>query len=168
MHNPYGTHQYGGVMISKTDFENLARTLYSMSALHGMEIGQIRKLALLATEVSFAENEVIYREGDEGTAIYFIEKGQVAIEVNQPDGDKVTVSTVGPGQLFGWSALFPGRRKQASARALAPTWAIALNAAQLHEVFRLDPTLETALIQRVTEVIADRLASSRRQLAQIK
>lgn len=155
-------------MISKTDFENLARSLYAMSALHGMEISQIKKLALLATEVSFAENEVIYREGDEGKAIYFIEKGQVVIEMNQPDGSKVTVSTIGPGQLFGWSALFPGRRKQASARATTPTWAIALDAARLHEAFRLDPKLEVALIQRVTEVIADRLAGSRRQLAQTR
>ncbi|MFN8459021.1 MAG: cyclic nucleotide-binding domain-containing protein, partial [Anaerolineae bacterium] len=79
-----------------------------------------------------------------------------------------TVSTVGPGQLFGWSALFPGRRKQASARALEPTWAIALDAARLHEAFRLDPKLEVALIHRVTEVIANRLASTRRQLTQTK
>lgn len=151
-------------MMSKTDFENLARSLYSMSALHNMEISQIKKLALLATEISFVKDEVIYREGDEGKAIYFIEKGEVVIEMNQPDGSKVTVSIVGPGQLFGWSALFPGRRKQASARAVFPTWAIALDAARLHEAFRLDPKLEVTLIQRVTEVIADRLASTRRQL----
>ncbi len=155
-------------MISKTDFENLSRALYAMPVLRGLEMAQIRKLALLSSEVSFAENEVIYREGDEGKAIYFIEKGQVVIEMNQPDGSKVTVTTVESGQLFGWSALFPGRRKQASARALVPTWAIALDAARLHEAFRLDPKLEVALIQRVTEVIADRLSNARRQLAQTR
>jgi CRP-like cAMP-binding protein len=74
--------------------------------------------------------------------------------------------TVSPGHLFGWSALFPPRRKQAQARAVVPTQVIAINAAGLREAFQFDQGLENALIQRVNEVITERLATTRQQLAQ--
>jgi CRP-like cAMP-binding protein len=130
-----------------------------------MEPDHVKKLAALATELKFAQGQVIYREGDLGQAIYFIEEGQVVIELNSPEGSPATVSTVGPGQLFGWSALFPPRRKRANARATLPTRVIAIDAARLQEVFRTDQQLENEVIQRVTEVIADRLSEARLHLA---
>lgn len=141
-------------------------SLRSMKSLEGMEAAHVKKLAALATEVNFAEDQIIYREGDLGEAIYFIEDGQVVIEMNLPGSSSpATMYTVGPGQLFGWSALFPPRRKQARARAAVPTHAIAVNAARLREVFQADRGLENAIIQRVSEVIADRLTMTRQQLA---
>jgi hypothetical protein len=41
---------------------------------------------------------------------------------------------------------------------------IAINAARLREAFRADQGLENAIIQRVNEVIADRLAVTRQRL----
>jgi CRP-like cAMP-binding protein len=136
-----------------------------MKALQAVEPGHVKKLAALATEVKFAKDQIIYREGDLGDAIYFIEDGQVVIEMNVRDLiEPVTMYTVGPGELFGWSALFPPRRKQARARAVVPTQVIAINAAHLREAFRADQGLENALIQRVTEVLADRMSATRLQL----
>lgn len=153
-------------MTTQTEVRMLT-ALRSMKSLHGMENQHLKKLAALAGEQKFAANQIIYRQGDPGEAIYFIEEGEVVIEMNLPEGGQATMSTVGPGQLFGWSALFPPRRKQANARAVQPTRVIAINAARLREAFQADYTLENAIIQRVTEVIADRLASARHQLMQM-
>jgi CRP-like cAMP-binding protein len=152
-------------MTTQTELRMLT-ALRSVKALQGMETSHLRKLAALGTEVNFAEDQIIYREGDLGEAIYFIEDGQVVIEMNLPGSSSpATMYSVGPGQLFGWSALFPPRRKQARARAVVPTHAIAVNAAGLREAFQADQALENAIIQRVSEVIADRLATIRQQLA---
>jgi CRP-like cAMP-binding protein len=137
-----------------------------MKALEGMKTAHLKKLAALASEIAFSQDQLIYREGDLGEAVYFIEDGEVVIEMNRPESNTpMMMYPVGPGQLFGWSALFPPRRKQARARAVRPTRAIAINATQLREAFRSDQGLENAMIQRVNEVIADRLSAIRLQLA---
>ncbi len=152
-------------MTTQTELRMLT-VLRSMKALHGMETVHVKKLAALATEVTFATDQIIYREGDLGEAIYFIEEGQVIIEMSVPESSKpVMMYTVEPGQLFGWSALFPPRRKQARARAVVPTRVIAIRAAQLRAAFQADQSLQNAMIERVTEVIADRLSATRGQLA---
>jgi SulP family sulfate permease len=152
-------------MTTQTELR-LLTALRGMHALQKMETGHIKKLAALASEMQFAKDQIIYRSGDPGEAIYFIEEGEVVIEMTQPDNSNpMLMYTVGPGHLFGWSALFPTRRKQARARAVTPTRVIAINAAGLRAAFRSDQSLENAMIQQVNEVIADRLAAIRQQLA---
>jgi CRP-like cAMP-binding protein len=139
--------------------------LRAMKSLQGMKTPHLKKLTALAAEVNFTQDQIIYREGDLGQAIYFIEEGEVVIEMGLPDlSYPVKMYPVSQGQLFGWSALFPPRRKQARARAVVPTKVIAIDAAKLREVMLADQGLENALIQRVNEVIADRLAITRQQL----
>jgi CRP/FNR family transcriptional regulator len=150
-------------MATKTELR-LLTILRGIKALEGMESAHFKKLAAMASEVTFAKDQIIYGEGDLGEAIYFIEDGEIVIEMSVSSGPPVKMYPVGPGQLFGWSALFPPRRKQARARAVVPTRVIAINAARLREAFRADQSLENALIQRVNEVIADRLAITRHQL----
>jgi CRP-like cAMP-binding protein len=41
---------------------------------------QIAKLASLATEVTFAENEVILADGQRSQSLYFVLNGSVAVE----------------------------------------------------------------------------------------
>lgn len=152
-------------MTTQTELR-LLTALRGMHALQKMETAHIKKLAALASEMQFAQDQIIYRSGDPGEAIYFIEEGEVVIEMTQPDNpNPMLMYTVGPGHLFGWSALFPTRRKQARARAVMPTRVIAINAAGLRATFRSDQSLENAMIQQVNEVIADRLAAIRQQLA---
>jgi CRP-like cAMP-binding protein len=152
-------------MTTQTELR-LLTALRVIKALQGMETAHLKKLAALSSEVKFAKDQIIYREGDLGEAIYFIEAGQVLIEMNMPDvSTPVMMYPVGPGQLFGWTALFPARRKQARARAVVPTQVIAINAARLREAFQTDQGLENAIIQRATEVIADRMNAVRLQLA---
>lgn len=151
-------------MTTQTELK-LLTSLRGIKALQGMGSAHFKKLAAMATEAIFAKDQIIYREGELGDAIYLIEEGQVVIEMSVADGPPVKMYPVEPGQLFGWSALFPPRRKQARARAVAPTRVIAINAARLREAFKADQNLENAIIQRVNEVIADRLAATRQQLA---
>lgn len=152
-------------MTTQTELR-LLTALRSMKVLEGMKTSHLKKLAALATPVKFAKDQIIYQAGVQGDAIYFVEEGEVVIEMSVPDSSSpMKMYTVGPGHLFGWSALFPFRRKQARARAVVPTHVIAINAAGLREAFQFDQGLENAIIQRVNEVIAERLATTRLQLA---
>ena len=153
-------------MTSKTELKVLT-ILRSLEVTRDLETEHLRKLASLTSEVEFAEGEIIYRVGDVGEAIYIIETGQVVIEMNVPGQGEVTVLTVGPGQLFGWSSLFPSERTMARARAVKPTQAIAINANRLQAACRTDHRLENAIIRCTAKVMADRIKTTRQQLVDI-
>lgn len=139
-------------------------TLRSMPFTQGMDSHQVKKLASLAVEVKFAPDEVIFREGDEARAIYLIEEGQIALESHVAGRGLVTMLTLGTGELLGWSSLFPPRRKTSNARAIQPTWAIAIDTEKLQEACQTDHQLETMIIRRVADVIAERLKATRQHL----
>lgn len=135
--------------------------------VRGLEQRHLEQLAAMATEVNFPAGETIFREGDLSNTVYLIREGQVAVEAHVPSRGRVTLLTVGPGQLLAWSSLFPPRRKTASARTVAPTWAIAFDATRLREACQMDCELGYTLIWRVAEVIADRLKATRLQLLDV-
>ena len=65
--------------------------LRAIEPLQGLETPHLKKLAAIATESQFSTDEIIYREGDLGQAIYLIQKGEVAIEMDVPDYGPVTL-----------------------------------------------------------------------------
>jgi CRP-like cAMP-binding protein len=150
-------------MTTKNELHVLT-VLRSMPFTQGMESDQIKKLASLAVEVKFAPGEVIFRDGDEATALYLIEEGQIVLEAHVAGRGLVTMLTLGPGELLGWSSLFPPRRKTSTARVTKPTWAIAINTEKLQELCQVDHQLESEIIHRVSDIIAQRLKTTRQFL----
>src|SRR5258708_7143346 len=55
---------------------------------------------------SLARNEVLFRQGDRVTAIYFIETGRLRLERRTFDGRSLIVGTTPAGEFFVEAALF--------------------------------------------------------------
>ena len=144
--------------------EMLINSLGSMEFTQGLESKHLKKLVSMAREVTFAEGETIFHEGDMGDEVYLVQEGQVAVEIHVPGRGRVTILTVGPGQLLAWSSLFPPQRKTASGRTLSPTRAIAIDGAQLREACEADHDLGYTVIWRVAGLVAERLKATRLQL----
>ncbi len=86
----------------------------------------IDRLRLLAKQVHFDRDQVVFHEGDECHDFYLIVHGRVALEIEAP-GHTLRVQTLTAGDELGWSALLMGRGKHFQARALEPVEALALN-----------------------------------------
>lgn len=135
-----------------------------MDLAKGLKSKHVEKLASIAKEVAFAEGETIFHEGDMSDEVYLIQEGQVAIEIHVPGRGRMTILTVGPGQLLAWSSLFTSQRKTASGRTLSSTRAIALNGTDLRGACEADHELGHTVMARVAGVIAERLKATRLQL----
>jgi CRP/FNR family cyclic AMP-dependent transcriptional regulator len=133
----------------------------------GMDADQLELLAEIATPVQWAAGETVFREGDLDSMLYVVEHGRVAIEVTIPGRGRVTILTVGPGEVFGWSSVFHDRPKTASARATEPTQALALDAARLGALSDADPRLGDLLTRGIVELVAERLKATRMQLLDV-
>lgn len=139
--------------------------LRSVELFDEIETPQLRKLAVITTQVEFAPNEIIYREGELGKGLYIIREGEVCVEMEIPGQGFARLYTLGPGQLFGWSSLIPGRRKKARARATMPSRLLYIDANEVRNLSRMDHKLDNALMNCIIVVMAERLYNTRESLA---
>jgi CRP-like cAMP-binding protein len=142
----------------------IATRLKSLAFTQDFTPEQLDRLAELTTPVRWPTNELIFRTGEVGLALYLVEEGRVAIEVDVPGRGRKTILTVGKGEVFGWSSLFDLRPKTATAHTLAPTKALAIDTGKLRALCDADPRLGYTLTRRVLLAVSERLEATRNQL----
>ncbi len=124
-------------------------------------------IAGCGTNVHFDPGASLAREGEQADVFYLVRAGKVALEVSVPDGGALVVETLGPGEVVGWSWLFPPHRWTFDVRAVEVTRAVALDGACLRGKCDEDPRLGYELMQRFARVMGDRLRATRLQLLDV-
>ena len=114
--------------------------------------------------MKFPKGELILRQGDPANRFYLILNGKVSLESHRTKRGVMRVQTVGPGEVLGWSWLFHPHFWRFDARATEPTEAIFLYGTLLRDECESDPDFGYELIRRMTEVVLNRLQSTRKQL----
>ncbi|HMR04627.1 MAG TPA: cyclic nucleotide-binding domain-containing protein [Polyangiaceae bacterium] len=107
--------------------ENLARALAEHPFCKDMRPDDIEFLSGCAKNARFAEGEFLAREGDAADTLLLLRKGNVALEVHVPGRGDRQLETVGPGEVLGWSALFPPHTWHLDLRALTPCLVFAID-----------------------------------------
>jgi CRP-like cAMP-binding protein len=127
--------------------------------------GHFQVLIDIAGYAEWVEGQAIFSEGDRDERLYLIIEGRVALEIFVPGQGRITILTLGPNEIFGWSAVTPvvGTRT-AAARAVTITRAIAFNSRELRQACEADHDLGYHVFRRLTNVIAARLTATRLQL----
>jgi CRP/FNR family cyclic AMP-dependent transcriptional regulator len=134
--------------------------------LQGLSEDQISRLAELAREVVFDENQIVLADREDSSAFYFLISGSVAIELR---GARyvVQVQALGPGQVFGWSALLDRQDTLFQVRAREHTTALRIEGSDLKALFRRRPDLGTELLQRTLQVVASRVRATEQRFAEM-
>jgi CRP-like cAMP-binding protein len=104
------------------------------------------------------------REGDVAPPFGIVSEGRVALRLLVPERGAVTILTVEPGDIVGWSAVVPPYRSTSTAIAVEPTRIVQIDAASLRALLRHDPDLAATVYPRVLEALARRLGATRHQL----
>jgi CRP-like cAMP-binding protein len=133
--------------------------------LIGISAHHIRLLADCAMRSQFAAGQVIFQKGETANRFYLIQRGRVALESSTGD-EVVRIDEVGPGDLLGWSWIFPPYVWHFDARAIEPTTAIFLYGTMLREYCENDPALGYELFKRMSEVMMRRLQAARVKLSE--
>lgn len=85
---------------------------------HGVPLAEIQKFAHLFHEQDFRSGEIVFAQGDLGDAIYLLKRGHVRLYRLTEDGKELTLTILGPGDVFGELALFREARRRTFAEAL--------------------------------------------------
>jgi CRP-like cAMP-binding protein len=104
------------------------------------------------TIVAYADGEVVFSEGDEGLYLYMVVSGTVRIR-KRGDLVSTTVAELGPGEMFGESAIIEHRPRSADAVAVGATELACYDRHAFLEALSEDPELAlramSALIERL-------------------
>ena len=146
--------------------QTLAGTLAKHPFLVGMLPHHVDRLASMAFEVKFKQDEFIFREGDESGFFYLLLSGKVALEVQAP-ARTFRIQVVGEGEELGWSSLLSPARKCFQARCLEPVTALAFDGVRLRGACDADSEFGYCLMKNVLGVVAERLQATRLQLLDV-
>lgn len=120
-----------------------------------------------AKNVRFNRGDYLFREGDPADKFYLIREGKVAVEIFAPQRTPIIVSTLGEGEILGWSWLLPPYQWKLNARALEYLRAIALDGKCLRNKCEQNHDLGYEVLKRFARIIEQRLEATRMQLLDV-
>lgn len=137
------------------------------SVLDRLPVEVREQLNAFGTMLAYEPGDEVLRAGTQARFLAVIERGRVALRLRVPERGRVTIVTVEPGELLGWSAVVPPFRATVDAVATTPTRLIAYDAAALRERLATDCELAATLLPLVLESVSERLSASWDQLLDV-
>ncbi|KND28897.1 cyclic nucleotide-binding domain-containing protein [Streptomyces acidiscabies] len=125
---------------------------------------QREHLLTLAEEVAFPEDTRIFEAGGPADRFWVIRSGAVSLDQQVTSQQRVTVASLGSGDLLGWSWLFPPYEWDFGAEAFSPVRAYEFEAEPVLRLCEEDPALGLPLVRLVAEILAYRLEMTRGRL----
>jgi CRP/FNR family transcriptional regulator, cyclic AMP receptor protein len=148
------------IMKPHTATESMTTRVALHPFLAGMNRTQLVLLSDCASVIHFVAGQVIFREGESAGRFYLIETGSVVLEASDRL-EPVIVDRVGPGDLLGWSWMFPPHVWHFTARATKPTTAIYFHGCILRQYCERHQALGYDLFKRMSAVMVKRLQRAR-------
>lgn len=126
----------------------------------GLTIDQITALAMAAEEIEVEEGCWFFRQDQELHELYLVLDGQVGIIVELPRQQVVT-STIGPGDIFGWSGLVPPHETTAGAKAMTRCRVVRFDCQRIRNTFPSNWQFGCLMMEKMAQVIRERLRDLR-------
>ncbi len=143
--------------------ESLERLLREHPFLRDLGAEPIGVLVGCAKNLRFSTGDLLLAEGGAADTFYLLREGKVSLEVMVPGKGAFRLETLGPGDVLGWSWLFPPHRWQLDARAVEPVLALAFDGACLRGKMDLDHDLGYGLAKLLLYQVYQRLLHVRLQ-----
>jgi CRP-like cAMP-binding protein len=130
----------------------------------GLTQEQLEFIAGCAQNTGFKAGERLFREGDPADTFYLVRKGRVSLSTHAPARGSVVIETLDPGEIVGWSWIFPPYVWHFDARAVDEVRVVSFDGACLRGKCESDHALGYELMRRFAGVMIDRLLHTRLRL----
>lgn len=124
------------------------------SLLTDEEIGKIIKSL---HKVEKEENEILFKEGDEGNELFIVMTGKVASFVILPGGIKREIAMFKPGDFFGEMSIFENTHRSATCFTKEKSSLLSLRERELYELILYDPELAVKILYKMLTITTERL-----------
>jgi CRP-like cAMP-binding protein len=126
--------------------------------------GAIQQLATMGRTIHLDAGHELIREGDPTRDLGIVMAGRLALRLRVPERGQVTILTLDPGEVVGWSAVVPPHRSTSTVVALLPTDLVAVDGERIRRELARDTALASAVYPLIVDALARRLGATRVQL----
>ena len=133
----------------------------------GLDDSSVAFLASCMKNERFSAGSYLFREGDPADTLFLVRQGHVALQVHAPGRGSVQVESIGPGDVLGWSTMFPPHAWHVDARVLETTVALTFVGKCLRDKMATDTALAYAVTRRLLYEVHRRLERVRLQQADV-
>jgi CRP/FNR family cyclic AMP-dependent transcriptional regulator len=140
-----------------------AELLSEISFFELLDEDDRQALAEVIDQLDLGEGHVLFEVGEPGDELYVVRAGEVELFVKDTVGQKITLHTARPGDMFGELALLDDEPRSATAVALTPTQLLVLDRGDLSLLFQKKPDAALAMLAALSAMTrkADRLLQTR-------
>lgn len=110
------------------------------------------------------KDQYVVKQGDGADSLYFIESGYVSALLEQPDGEKIRLMTMGKGTVFGEMGLYTREPRSASIKTEEKSALYQLNLDALEKMELSNPAIAMKFHRFVIRLLASRIALSNRKV----
>jgi MFS superfamily sulfate permease-like transporter len=151
-------------VISDFTSEDLAATMRHLRVppiLRGLNREEVAAFRRLATRQFCRAGEVIFAQGDEGDALYYISRGSVDISIHiEATGLDKRLQSLTEGNIFGEMAILDSKPRAASVTAATDTVCYRLGVEEFEKIKSEDPEAGTKLLNNFCKMFSERMRSA--------
>ncbi len=112
---------------------------------------EIQALSSATKRRTFRSGEVIFHRDDPGQVLYMIKEGKVKICIISPDGQEVSLTVFGKGEVFGEFALLDGLPRSADAVALEKVECYTLQRSDFQNAILKNPKIAILVLEALSK-----------------
>ncbi|MEK7467521.1 MAG: mechanosensitive ion channel family protein [Planctomycetota bacterium] len=140
--------------------EEIVGLLRKVDILAPLKEEELLMLAEDLTSQLFAKNEIVCRQGDEGSTFYIIRTGRVSVRLKQMDSGETEVAQLAAGAYFGEMSLLTGEPRSSTVKAAEDCELLCLDRESFAVLLRDNPPIAAT----ISEVIALRAAAKEQHM----
>lgn len=141
-----------------------ASALSRQGFLRGMSAEHLGELAVVARSVEVPAGQRLFDVGGTADRFWLLQNGRVELDLAMPGHGRLTVETLGIGDVLGWSWLFPPYQWRFGALVTRPVHAFEFDGRAVRAMSETDSDLGYDLVRRFLAVVLDRLQATRVRL----
>jgi len=139
-----------------------SQLLAQISIFETLQPEDLEQLSARLRSRRYAKGEIVFHQGDVGTALYIVRKGEVAIRLSSDDGKEAILALLDRGDFFGELALLDDEPRSTDAVAREESDLLVLQREDFRHFLEERPHLTmkflsalTRMVRRVTQLIHD-------------
>lgn len=124
---------------------SILSSLSKIDLVRSLPPEEMEDVLVCVQPIQFPSGREIFRMGDDGDALYLIEKGKVSIVAGGTNNKGSTLAELGPGNSFGEMALLTGEPRSATAFTVTDTSLLRIDKEHFDELLERSPNLRRAV-----------------------
>lgn len=145
--------------------KGILSVLKQVPIFHDLNHREIKTVEKILHRRTYKENEIIFSEDEPGAGMYIIEDGKVFIKAGK---DEKVLAALSNGDFFGEMALLLESPRTATAVAKSPLKMLGFFQPDLFHLLETKPRTGNKILQRLAQMIAERLRQTTLENREIK